>query len=124
MLYAKILVSGSQQMHYRRLTFFGLLIAVGLGTAGCETKPYYTFDGSGEAKKLVVHKKDGKKIIIPLGSGVGGGLWKFIDPKNAHSRRIRKTVKTKEGVKFTVTFDHGQLSIKDVSYDGKKLKSW
>ena len=109
------------------ITFGALLI--GFTLAGCNSKPYYKLEGPSEAKKLVIYKKDGGKITILLGSQVGGGLWKFItkDEVRAAQGQLQKEVTTKDGVKFTLSYNTGgviPVSVKDVSYQGKRLSAW
>ncbi len=104
-----------------------LAAAICFTLTGCNSKPYYKMEGGGEGKKLVVYKKDDSTITIPLGTGMGGGLSKFIskgERPNADGQ-VEKTVED-QGVKFTINYKPGinKATIKDVFYDGKQLKSW
>ncbi|GAB4148688.1 MAG: hypothetical protein Tsb009_22640 [Planctomycetaceae bacterium] len=106
---------------------FALLMAC-LLQPGCRTKPYYTFEGQGESKKLIVHKKDGSEIVIDLGWGIGGGVWKFISKEELRKTKgpIVKTIE-EQGVTFTLTYDRSgviPVGVKDVQYDGKTLEVW
>ncbi len=115
-------------MHRLRLLTIAA-IAVCFMLSGCQSKPYYKFEGTSEAKKLVIYKKDGSEIVILLGSGIGGGLWKLItkDEVRAGKGAVSKEITTKDGVKFTLSYDTGgviPVSVKNVSYKGLRLSAW
>lgn len=101
------------------LCLFSLVVCFAL--SGCEPGyPYYTTEGSMEARTVVIHYAEGKSETVPIGTGMGAGL---TEEQKGAAMSGAEVIVEKGSAKVTVIAKGASFLVKQVTYDGKDAKA-
>lgn len=108
-----------------------VILLVSLQAVGCARGPYYSLEGDGQARKVVVTREDGEKITVDLGLSSVDGVWRFVNTNRKQAKemleqhhKIGFTAETDLGVRVVGTVIKNGVTVSEVYLDGKRLENW